>query len=305
MILVTIAVIVSTALGVLARHRYGDRATLATSRGINVLFWVILPVLTYFVIAHVRISAGVGFGVMLAFVAAAVVGTSAYLIGDRLLGLDRPSTGALINCVLIGNTGYLGIPLCATLLGRDSIGEAVTFDAVVGATTMFTAGFAVGAAFGTRAGETLAERGRAFFTRNPVLYAAAFGLIAPDAIAPIEATEVARTIFSLILPIGFFMLGVHLMGEREDGVLQFPPPLSKPIVAVIGLRLIVAPSILLAGTLLVGIPHAFLLQAAMPAGVYGVAIAHIYGLNIRLAAATIAWTTTIVVIAALAVSLVA
>ena len=32
-----------------------------------------------------------------------------------------------------------------------------------------------------------------------------------------------------LLPIGFFILGVNLMGEREEGVLRFPPPLTPAI----------------------------------------------------------------------------
>ena len=44
---------------------------------------------------------------------------------------------------------------------------------------MLLGAFAVGAAFGTKAGEGVGDRVRFFFTRNPLLYAAVAGLLAP------------------------------------------------------------------------------------------------------------------------------
>ena len=95
------------------------------------------------------------------------------------------------------------------------------------------------------------------------------------------------------------MLGVHLMREREDGTLEFPPRLTRPVATVVMLRLVLAPSLMLAGSLLVAVPHAFLLQAAMPTGIWSVIVAHLYGLDLRLTASAVAWTTTIVVVASL------
>lgn len=300
MIFIAIAVLVSTSLGVWVRHRWGDAAERATSRGLDVLVWVVLPPLTFLVVARMEVNAGVGLGIGMTYLILAFVAAVAYLVSKRVLRLDRPSTGATINGSLLANTGYLGIPLCAALLGHDAISSAVTFDATVTATVFWTVGFAVGAAFGVSAGDGASERVKSFFTRNPVFYAAALGLLAPDALAPQELSDFAKTVFSLILPIGFFLLGVYLMGEREDGTLDFPPRLTKPIAVVIALRIVVAPALLLAGSRLIDIPDAYLLQAAMPSGVLSVIVAHIYGLNLRLAAGAVAWTTTIVVIAALA-----
>lgn len=299
MIFVAIAVLVSTSLGVWVRHRWGDSAERATARGLDVLVWMVLPPLTYLVVARVTIDTGVGIGIAMMYVILATVAVIAYLTATRVLLLDRPSTGATINGSLLANTGYLGVPLCAALLGHQSIGSAVAYDAAITATVFWTVGFAVGAAFGAKAGEGTRERAKSFFTRNPVFYAAVLGLLAPDALAPQELADIAKTIFSLILPIGFFLLGVYLMGEREDGTLDFPPRLTKPIALVIVLRIVVAPGLLMAGSLLVDIPDAYLLQAAMPSGVLSVIVAHLYGLNLRLAAGAVAWTTAIVVIAAL------
>jgi len=132
------------------------------------------------------------------------------------------------------------------------------------------------------------------------LFAAVLGLIVPDSLAPQVLADIAKTTFSLILPIGFFLLGVYLTGEREDGTLDFPPRLSRPIALIIVLRLIVAPALMLAGSRLIDVPNAYLLESAMPTAIVSVIAAHLYGLNLRLAAAAIAWTTAIVVIVTLA-----
>lgn len=305
MIFVVAAILASTSLGMYFRHHWGDAAEQWTARGMDVLVWCGLPPLTYLVVAHLEVNAGVGLGIALIYVILALIAAIAYFVSSRVLKLDRPSTGAVMNGSVLVNTGYLGIPLIAAILGHGAIATAVAFDVSTSGTISWTAGFAIGAAFGTKAGEGVSDRVKAFFTRNPVLYAAILGFLVPDALAPADWAQVARTIFSLILPIGFFILGVFLMGEREDGTLDFPPRLTKPIALVIALRIVVAPALLLGGSLLIDMPDAYLLQAAMPSGIFGIIIAHLYGLNLRLAAGAVAWTTTIVVIAALGAAAIA
>jgi predicted permease len=302
---IALAVLVATSLGVFVRHRWGERAERATARGMDILAWVILPPLVYLVVAHLKIDAGVGLGIGMAYAILSIVGLAAYFVAKRVLVLDRPSIGATINACVTANTGYLGVPLVAALIGHYAISSAVAYDAAINATVFTAVAFAVGAAFGVKAGKGMAERARTFVVRNPVLYAAVLGLIVPDSLAPQALADIAKTAFSLILPIAFFLLGVYLTGEREDGTLDFPPRLSRPIVLIIALRLIVAPALMLAGSRLIDIPDAYLLEAAMPTAIISVVAAHLYGLNLRLAAAAVAWTTTIVVIVTLAAAVIA
>jgi predicted permease len=71
-------------------------------------------------------------------------------------------------------------------------------------------------------------------------------------------------------------------------------------------RLVVAPLLLVAlAAPFIDLPDAYLLLAAMPAGLHIVAIAHTYGLDVPYAAAAIVWTTMVAVPVVLAVSLVA
>jgi len=302
---VLLAITAATAVGVGAERRFGAGALALSRRIIDLMVWVLLPFIAFFVVAHLDLHGGVGVGLLLGYVAIATVGLLAYLGGTRLLRLGRPQVGALVCGVILANTGYLGIPLNAALLGRDALGPAIAWDTAVSSATLYTAAFAVGAAFGSGAGETRAQRVRAFFTRNPVLYALVAGLLAPQALAPHVLVRAAETLSFTLLPLGFFILGVNLMGEEEWGSWRFPPVLNAPVAVAMLLRLAVAPGILLGlAALTISVPHAYVVQAAMPTGINSLIVAHLYGLDLRLGASIIAWTTLVAVLAALALSVV-
>jgi predicted permease len=70
--------------------------------------------------------------------------------------------------------------------------------------------------------------------------------------------------------------------------------------AAIVLRLLVAPGLLLVLSLpFIDLPGPYLLLAAMPCGINTLLVAHVYGLDSKLAAQAVAWTTAIAVVAAL------
>ena len=65
------------------------------------------------------------------------------------------------------------------------------------------------------------------------------------------------------------------------------------------LRLVVAPGLLLLLALpLIDLPGPYLLLAAMPCGINTMIVAHAYGLDLRIAAGTVAWSTAIAVVVA-------
>ena len=300
MAVVALAIVASTGIGLAAEQRWHRRAVWVSRRLMDLMVWGLLPFIAFFVVARLHLGGGVGAGLALGYVELAIVATLAYLAGTRVFHLPRPAVGSLVCVVLLANTGYFGIPVNAALLGRHAIGQAIAWDTLVSTIVLYTAGFAVGAAFGTRAGEGLGERVRAFLTRNPVLYAVVLALVVPDKLAPGVMVHIAETVSYSLLPLGFFILGVNLMGEREEGALRFPPPMTPPIATAMVLRMVVAP-LLLAGlsALLISVPKAYLLQAAMPSGINSLLVGHLYGLDLRLASSAIAWSTVIAVIAAL------
>lgn len=304
MILVVLAILASTVVGVAAEHRWREGAVAFSKRLIEVMVWCLLPFITLFVVARLHLGGGVGVGILLGYAELAVVGLLAYVLGTRVLRLSRPSTGALILTVILANTGYLGIPLNGALLGHDALAPAIAWDTLVSQVMLYLVGFAVGAAFGTEAGESPRERVRAFLTRNPVLWALLVGLLLPDRAVPDVLYDTAKfTAAYALLPVGFFILGVNLMGEREEGTLRFPPPLTPAVGVSLVLRMAVAPA-LMAGLSAVttSVPDAYLVQAAMASGINSLIVGHLYGLDLRLAASAIAWSTTLVVVAALALA---
>lgn len=306
MVAVVLAILVATGAGIGAERRWGDGARALTGRLIAALLYVVLPLITFFVIARLHLTAGVAVGILYGYLAAVGAGALGYLIGTRWLALPAPGAGALAVSAIQGNTGYLGLPLTAALLGSHQLGAAIAYDILVSTTLLYLASFGVGAVLGTRAGTGARARTTAYLTRNPVLAAMALALVVPDALAPDVAVEVAKAAALALLPIGFFVLGVHLMHEREDGVLDFPPSMSPALLTALGLRLAVAPLVMLAlSALLVRAPDAYLLQAAMPTGINTLIVAHVYGLDLRLTAAAVAWSTAIVVVVAVVAAVLA
>ena len=300
-VLLTVAVIaLAAAGGVAAELRWRDRAGAAARAGLSASLYTLVPFVIFFNLARLEIDVDVGGGILIGYVALATASVLAWGAG-RLMNLPPASHGALIVCVLVANTGYLGYPLCASLLGFDSLGQAIAYDILVSAPALLLVGFAVGAAFGDRAGEGPRERVIACFTRNPPLYAAIAALLAPDALAPDSLVDASRVAVIALLPIGFFAVGAILAEEAEEGYLTLGSPLRPPVSVAIALRLLVAPGLLLLLSLpLIDLPGPYLLLAAMPCGVNTLLVAHVYGLDLRLAAQAVAWSTTIVVVAALA-----
>ncbi|HYU59970.1 MAG TPA: AEC family transporter [Solirubrobacterales bacterium] len=306
MVAVVLAIVVSTAAGVWAEQRWGGRAGIASRRSLLFVLYVVLPPTTFFNLAAARIDADVGFGIVLAIVAVAAATGVAYLVGSRLLRLERASVGSMLCCALVGNTGYLGYAMVAVLLGFDRLSEAAVYDILVAAPALLLGAFSVGAAFGTEAGEGPRERVGAFFTRNPPLYAALLGLLAPDSLAPDVLVDASRIAIVAVLPLGFFAVGAALAEEAEEGALPFPPPLDAPVAAAVAIKLVVAPALLFALAVpLIDLPGTYLLLAAMPCGINTMIVTHAYGLDLRLTASAVAWSTAIAVSAALVASLLA
>ncbi|MBA3299940.1 MAG: AEC family transporter [Thermoleophilaceae bacterium] len=302
MIALTVVIAVATAIGFGAENRMGERAELAARRVTQLMLWGLLPPVAFLNIAALELTAQVGAGIAFAYAALLLTGAIAYFVGTYLLHLPRPAVGALVLASAFANTGYLGLPFNAALFGLDSVPTAVAYDVLVTTFGILTIGFSIGAAFGTVA-ERPRERVAAFFARNPPLWACALGFLAPEALAPEWAVEASQIVVFAILPLGFFVVGVTLAAEAEEGGMRFPPPLTAAVGTALGLKLLVAPAIVLAlSQMVLEVPDTYLVQAAMASAINGIVIAHEYGLDRGLLAAAIAWSTAVVVAAGLVVA---
>jgi malate permease and related proteins len=300
-LLIAVAIGASVASGVVAEQRRPQAAALAARRSLTLMLYVLVPPVIFFNLAASSIDVEHGLGLLLGIAASTLAALTAYLVASRVLRLSRSRTGAVVCTVLSVNTGYLGYPLTVALLGRDQLSTAVLYDVLVTGPCLLLGAFAVGAALGTKAGEGPRERVRAFFTRNPPLYAAIAGLLAPDALAPQVLVDLSQALLVAILPIGFFAVGATLAENAEHGELPMPPPLTKPVAVAVASRLALAPALLmLLAAPLIDLPAAYRLMAAMPSGINSMVVAHAYGLDMEITAEAVTWSTAIVVAASLA-----
>jgi predicted permease len=300
-VLLTLVLMVAGAgVGVTAEARRPREAVAVARRLLLVMLYVLVPPVIFFNLAAASISVDNAVGIGIALVNMALVGVVVWFVATRLLHLGRPQTGAAICAAIVANTTYLGYPLTVALLGRDHLSTGVLFDVLVGGPTLMFGAFGVGAAFGTKAGEGMRERARAFFTRNPPLYAAILGLLAPRALAPTLLVDASQVLAVAILPLGFFAVGATLAEGAEHGELPLPPPVTRPVALATAGRLALAPALLmLLSAPLIDLPSAYRLMSAMPTGINALVVSHAYGLDNRIVAETITWSTAIVIVGAL------
>lgn len=304
MLLVALIVVVATTIGIVADHRTAS-APAAARRALALMLWVLIPFVSYVNFAHLRLSLGASVGLVLGYLGLAIAGSLAWWLGKRI-GMARSALGGLICSVILANTGYLGLPMSLALLGRGQLTHAVAWDQLISGPMVFTAGFAVGAAFGSgeRAGAGIGERLKLFLTRNPPLWGAIAGVLVPASWAPAPLPYISRQVIEAMLVLGFFAVGVYLSSERRE---EHAPLFQRPdrVVAIsLACRFLVNPALLGCVALIgVGIPSAYLLQAAMPCGINGLIVGHAFGLDQRLIATSILWSTLLVVAVGVVVQL--
>lgn len=306
MIAVLAAIIASVAAGASVGRRAPEAAARWNARLLRGLLYGALPCITFLVLARLDLAGGVGIGLLLGMIERGIDGVVAYLVVTRLLRAPRPVVGSVVVGAIVVNTGYLGVPLNATLLGTGAVAPAVAWDVVVSGVSLYLAGFAVGAAFGTSVGTSRRAQLAAFAARNPPLWAALAALAAPDALAPNSLVDIAEVASIGLLPVGFFVLGATLVVESDGGRLALRPRLTRPLAVIVGVRVLVAPAVFAGLVLVTGtrVPSAYRVQSAMACGINALVIAHAYGLDLRLTAAAIAWSTAVVVPVAVVAGLV-
>jgi predicted permease len=301
LIVVAATVIAATAAGILLEHRLAYARQLAR-RCLGLMLYVLVPFVAYTSFAHLHLSIDAAVGLALAYAGLGLGGVLAYLIGSSWLSLSRPSLGALICTVLMVNTAYLGLPAAVAVLGTRHLAQAVAYDQIVSGPMLFIVGFAVGAAFGTRAGRRGPARLLGVVTRNPPLLAAVAGLLVSPSLAPHALVRASHVIVDVLLVLGFVVVGISLSTERREDAAPLLERPDRRVGVALALRFASTTSVLgLAGLAGVAIPSAYLLQAAMPSGVNSLIIGHAFGLDQRLIATAIVWST----LAVLAVGLMA
>lgn len=299
MIVLALVVVAATAVGLYAQRRFGGPVERASSFLLSVVLWVIFPIVAFFNVAALHFNTAVVAGIGYGWASVAVGGLFAYGIGSRVLRLSRPALGALVLVGGFGNTGFLGLPFQVALFGREVLPDAVAYDVLVSGATFVTVGFSIAAAFGTVA-ERKRDRARTFVVRNPPLWATLAGLVAPESLAPELAVEISQLLVLAVVPFGFFAVGVTLAKSGARAL----PRLDAPTVTALGAKLAVAPALALGlGATLVEVPDVYLVQPAMASALNSMVVANAYGLDQRVCAAAVSWSTAIVLAVGVVASL--
>lgn len=199
----------------------------------------------------------------------------------RLLRLDRLRTSTLLLVVPLGNNGFLGFPAVEALLGPDHLASAVLYDQFGSFLALTTFGTVVAArASGGEAPDWRAVVAR--IVRFPPFVALVVGLTVSGTVGvPAAVLDVASRIGAAVTPLAMLAVGLRL---RLDLTGWRPLALG----AGLALRLVVAPAIVLAVAVALGVEgvawQTSTLQAAMPSMVTAAVIAAAAGLDGRMAA---------------------
>ncbi len=293
MIIAIAAMAASALAGILLHRRDADSAKRIGGLCLDVLVWVVQPFVMVVTLPSLHVDGALAAGLGLGYVTIGLMGVTAWLIGSRVLKLDRPSLGTLICGAIIVNTGYFGLPFVTALLGHAALAPALAWDAVISGPAFYVFGWLVGGRFGHRAaGHSVAGT----LLRNPPLFAAIVGFSLPASAIPHGLASAGHDGVWAMLALGFVALGVTLAAEARHGDLDFPRLSSAELTGLL-IRLALAPTVFLALSSFVhGIPGAFRVSAALPVGLTTLVVARHSGLNLRLAATLIAWTSVIAAI---------
>ena len=289
MLAVAAVILAGSAAGVLAARRRPDATRIADAM-LWVSLWTIVPVVTFFNFARFEPTADVGAGLAFAYLGLASALAAAWVLARGPLRLEGHTRGAFMCAAFHANTGFLGLPFTAALLGTDALPEAITYDQLVSTPWLLVVAFAIGATHRDR--RHVSESGlRAFLMRNPALYAMVAGLLAPDSLAPSWAVDAANVLVVALAPLGFFALGVYATAGAGDR-LRFPPPFVTPVAAAVAVKLTVPLAVVATcAALLHDVPDAFLVQAAMPTGLNLLLLVAAYSLDRMIIAGAIVYST--------------
>jgi malonate transporter and related proteins len=184
------------------------------------------------------------------------------------------------------NTGWLGLPVCAALLGTAAVPAAALYAYALAPAHMVLGG-TVAARGGGRAGG-LGGALKANTALLPALLGAAWALSGvpySQALATTGTWVLLASTLPAFVAFGFVTARSRLVPDTD-------------VAAAVLLRLGASPALLAGAALLVPMPRAFLLQAGMATGLNTLTMANEHGLPVARVAPVVAWSTGLVVVAA-------
>jgi predicted permease len=202
-----------------------------------------------------------------------------------LWGLSREMQGALLLCVGMCNSSFLGYPMVRALLGEAAVPYAVVYDQFGSFLLLSTVGPYVLARYGEGEAPALSSL-LAQMARFPAIWALLLALTVFPPSAPLWVQGVLRSLSDAMLPMVMLAVGMSIrlhLGREERG----------PLVAGLLLRLGLLPALAVPLSWALGLSgpmlQACVLESAMPSMVSAAALAMARGLQPRLCAALVGY----------------
>lgn len=201
----------------------------------------------------------------------------------RALRWDRPTTGAMLLVVPLGNTSFLGLPMVRALLGETAVPYALLYDQFGTFLGLAVYGSFVLAAYAGTDRPTVRGVARRVATFPPflalVLAFALRGVPLPDAVRAVLAAGAATLVPVIMVAVGLML---DLRVGRQG---------ATALAAGLAVKLVAAPAVAwVAGRLLGAGPDILpvaVLEAGMPPMITAGALAAAHGLAPRLAASMV------------------
>ena len=203
----------------------------------------------------------------------------------RLFGFRRDEYAALLLCVGLGNTGFIGYPMVRALLGESALPYAVVYDQLGTFVLLSTFGLYVAARYSGDApptGREIALR----MLKFPPLLALLFAFTFMPEHPPGWIASMLQRLSDALLPLVMLAVGLSIQ-------LKLPRDEVKPLALGLLLKLALLPGLALAGSLAFGMRGDMLrvnvLEAAMPPMISAAALAMGHNLAPRLSAAMVGY----------------
>ncbi len=236
------------------------------------LFWVGMPVSVLGFVLNVRLDGSVWWAGLVAVLAFG----GAWGLGELWLAnwgkhWPSPRRGSFLLTAMVGNTGYVGYPVCLFLLGPTYFAWAVVFDL----TNTLSGSYGLGVWLAARLGERSARPWLAL-VHNPILWAALVALVLYPVARPDWLNSALKTLAWGVVVLALVLTGVRLGQIRQWGKLQ-------AVWASLGIKMLVIP--LLVGLVLQWFPVAdalrltLVLQSGMPPALATLVLTEAYGLE--------------------------
>lgn len=263
--------------------------TRADARPLNtVIIYIGLPAFVFRAVHGATVTAEVLSVVALAWLVFAVV-LGASLLAARALRLEPARKGGFVLASSLGNTGYLGYPLTAALLGPAAVPVAVFYDVFGTVLQLVLVGFPLARRYG--GGEPLRFRRLAReLATFPALIAAVLALLMSPVAVPTLVSDWLGVLASMVAPLIMLSVGISLQ----------PKAIAKGVGALIVLvllRLVLAPVIAgSAASVLLGdmdLARTVVLEAGMPSMMLTLAVGERFGLDDGFIASAIFVTTAL------------